>query len=207
MPVFQGVFGIARCEVGARWAFICATRSPWTTGGACNWGCAATTPPSGALNRLTAKRVDNPTTATTGSAALRGEVQPGLLPYVSYATSFYPNGGTDVGGNTFQSEQGKQLEEGLKFDLDGGRSSMALAAFELQRRNVLETDSFNTGFSIAVGEERTRGVELGFAADLRNGLSLMGGYAYTAAVVTEDGGQKSSTVGQWLNILTVGYRY
>lgn len=150
-------------------------------------------------NRLTSAHTDNPGTATTGSAALMYEIYPGIRPYVSYATSFTPNSGTDVGGNSFKPEKGRQLEAGIKFDLNEGRSSVTVAAFDIHRNNVLETDPLNTGFSIAVGEERSRGVELGFASDFKNGLSLMGGYAYTAATVTDDGGQAATTVGQWLN--------
>ena len=142
---------------------------------------------------------DNPSTALTGSAALMVEMLPGVRPYISYATSFYPNSGTDATGNTFKPETGKQWEAGVKLDLDGGRSSVNIAAFDLHRRNVLETDPNNTGYNIAVGEQRSRGAEIGITSDFRNGLSLIAGYAYTAAVVTDDGGQAVTTVGQWLD--------
>jgi iron complex outermembrane receptor protein len=150
-------------------------------------------------NLLTSARTSNPSSANTGSAALMYEVLPGVRPYVSYATSFYPNSGTDVGGNTFKPETGSQSEVGVKFELDQGRSNVSVALFNLRRQNVLETDPNNTSYSIAVGEERSRGIEFGFTSDFRNGLSVMGGYAYTAAVIADDGGQTSTTVGQWLN--------
>ncbi len=140
-----------------------------------------------------------PSSANTGSAALMYEVLPGVRPYVSFATSFYPNSGTDVNGNTFKPETGSQSEVGVKFEFDQGRSNVTLAAFNLRRQNVLETDPNNTTYSIAVGEERSRGFELGFTSDFKNGLSIMGGYAYTAAVIADDGGQTPTTVGQWLN--------
>ena len=150
-------------------------------------------------NLRTGTHTDNPASATTGSAALMVEVLRGVRPYISYATSFYPNSGTDVSGGTFKPETGKQWEAGVKFDLDEGRTGLNVAVFDLRRRNVLVSDPLNTGFNIAVGEQRSQGGEISITSDLRNGLSLNAGYSYTAAVVTDDGGQKSTTVGQWLD--------
>ncbi|MGC8050000.1 TonB-dependent receptor domain-containing protein, partial [Salmonella enterica] len=80
-----------------------------------------------------------------------------------------------------------------------GRTSLNVAVFDLRRRNVLVSDPNNTGFNIAVGEQRSQGGEISVTSDLRNGLSLNAGYSYTAAIVTDDGGQRSTTVGQWLD--------
>ncbi|MRT30722.1 TonB-dependent siderophore receptor [Herbaspirillum sp. CAH-3] len=150
-------------------------------------------------NLRTGAHTDNPASATTGSAALMYELVRGVRPYISYATSFYPNSGTDVSGGTFKPETGKQWEAGVKFDLDEGRTSVNVAVFDLRRRNVLVSDPNNTGFNIAVGEQRSQGGEISVTSDLRNGLSLNAGYSYTAAIVTDDGGQRSTTVGQWLD--------
>ncbi|CAM3786980.1 TonB-dependent siderophore receptor [Bordetella sputigena] len=138
-------------------------------------------------------RQDDSDNAITGLAGLMYEIAPGVRPYVSYATSFYPNSGTDVNGNPFDPERGRQWEVGVKFDLDDGNTSVTVAAFDLERKNVLEADPSNDGYSIAVGKQRTRGAEIGFASDLGSGLSLMGGYAYTAAVILDDGGQTPSS--------------
>ncbi|AZS80174.1 TonB-dependent siderophore receptor [Achromobacter spanius] len=150
-------------------------------------------------DRLTGNRQDNPAQKTTGSGAVMYEIAPGVRPYISYATSFYPNVGTDANGQGFAPETGRQWEAGVKFDLDDGNTSLTVAAFDLRRRQVLQSDPINDGYSIAVGEQRTRGAELGFVSDLGNGLSLMGGYAYIAAVITDDGGQAASTEGGWLD--------
>ena len=150
-------------------------------------------------NLRTGAHTDTPASATTGSAALMYELLRGVRPYISYATSFYPNSGTDVSGGTFKPETGKQWEAGVKFDLDQGRTSLNVAVFDLRRRNVLVSDPNNTGFNIAVGEQRSQGGEISVTSDLRNGLSLNAGYSYTAAIVTDDGGQRSTTVGQWLD--------
>ncbi|ASU41439.1 TonB-dependent siderophore receptor [Herbaspirillum sp. meg3] len=152
-------------------------------------------------NIRTRTHTDNPASANTGSAALMYEVLRGVRPYVSYATSFYPNSGTDASGNTFKPETGKQVEAGVKVEMDEGRTNLNVAVFDLYRRNVLQADPnpANNGFSIAVGEQRSRGVEIGLTSDFKNGLSIIAGYAYTAATITDDGGQKTTTVGQWLD--------
>ncbi|WP_045758490.1 TonB-dependent receptor [Xanthomonas albilineans] len=140
----------------------------------------------------------NDTNATTGSAALMFDTGGGVHPYASVATSFYPNVGTDVQGATFGPEHGRQVELGAKMEV-GASTSLSVALYDLRRRNVLQNDPLHDGYSIAVGEQRSRGVELNAAADLGSGLSLFGGYAYTDAVVTDDGGQRISSVGQRLN--------
>ena len=148
------------------------------------------------LTALSQRTRDN---ATTGSAALMYEIIPSIRPYLSYATSFYPNTGTDVQGHSFDPEHGKQLELGVKFELFGGAATLTAAVYDLRRRNVLEDDPANDGYSIAVGEQRSRGAELNLSADLGSGLSVNAGYAYTDATITDDGGQASSTVDQRLN--------
>ncbi|MET7142177.1 TonB-dependent siderophore receptor [Xanthomonas sp. PPL139] len=140
----------------------------------------------------------NDNSATTGSAALMFDAGGGLRPYVSVATSFYPNVGTDAQGAQFDPERGRQVELGVKMEVSSS-TSLSMALYDLRRRNVLQTDPFNDGYSIAVGEQRSRGLELNAAADLGSGLSLFGGYAYTDAVVTDDGGQRVSSVGSRLN--------
>ena len=140
----------------------------------------------------------NPASATTGSVALMYEVLPGVRPYVSYATSFFPNTGVDAQNQTFKPESGKQIEAGVKWDL-APNISLTGAVYDLRRRNVLQTDPNNADYSIAVGEQTTQGAELGVSADFESGLSLFGGYAYNDARITEAGAADASTVGQRLN--------
>lgn len=136
--------------------------------------------------------------ATTGSAALMYDLRPGLHPYLSYASSFYPNSGTDAQGRGFDPEQGRQWELGVKVDL-ASATTLSAAVFDLRRRNVLENDPLNDSYSIAIGEQRSRGGEISLNADLGSGLSISAAYAYTDATITDDGGQANTTVGQRLN--------
>ncbi|TWC67550.1 iron complex outermembrane receptor protein [Herbaspirillum sp. SJZ099] len=149
-------------------------------------------------NRLTRVHTDTPASATTGSAALMVEVLPGVRPYLSYTTSFNPNTGTSSAGATFQPESGKQWEAGVKFDLDQGRTSLNVAVFDLRRNNVLSNDPANTNFKIA-SNQRSQGGEISLASDLSNGLSVMAGYSYTAAITADNLGNASIATGQWLD--------
>ncbi|BDD90924.1 ligand-gated channel protein [Pandoraea sp. NE5] len=180
-----GVYARDQIALGQRWRVLAGMRYDSAS--------------SNVLNKLTDTTSGNPSNATTGSLALMYELFPGVRPYVSYATSFYPNSGADVSGNAFDPETGKQWEAGVKFDLQKGHTSVTLAAFDLRRRNVLESDPNNDGYSIAVGEEHSRGVEVSFNTAPTNQLSVTGGYAYTSAVIADDGGQAPSTNGVRIN--------
>ncbi|UFH50597.1 TonB-dependent siderophore receptor [Pseudomonas sp. KNUC1026] len=148
------------------------------------------------LNRPS--RIATSANATTGAVAVMYEVVPNVRPYLSYATSFFPNSGTDINGNTFKPEEGEQWEAGIKFDLVPGRTLLTVATYDLRRKNVLQADPANTGSSIAVGEQRSQGLEVELNSDLTDKLSLIAGYAYTWATITDDGGQTATTEGDRL---------
>nr|WP_235844786.1 TonB-dependent siderophore receptor [Cupriavidus agavae] len=152
---------------------------------------------SASRNHLNASRVDTDDNAVTGSAAVMYDLTHWARPYVSFATSFLPNAGTDVAGNPFKPEKGRQYEIGVKFDTPGKAGLVTLAAFDLTRRNVLSSDPVNIGFNVAVGEQRSRGFEFELMQDFGNGFSVTGAYAYIASEVTED--TTTSYVGQPLN--------
>jgi iron complex outermembrane receptor protein len=145
-------------------------------------------------NRLLGSRTRVDAQDTTGSVALMYQLAPGVRPYLSYATSFTPNAGTDAQGAAFEPEQGKQWELGVKYAL-GQHVLLTTALYDLRRRNVLQSNPLNDGYSIAIGEQRSRGGELEVNADLDNGISLNASYAYTDARISDDGDQQPSTVG------------
>ncbi len=120
-------------------------------------------------DRLLGARTEDTARAVTGNAGLMFDLTTWARPYISYATSFLPNSGTDVDGSTFKPETGRQAELGIKFDLPNKSGLLTLAMFDLTRRNVLSSDPVNTDFSIATGEQRTRGLEAELTADLGGG--------------------------------------
>ena len=151
------------------------------------------------VDQLNNERSNAPADATTGSVAVMYELFENVRPYVSYSTSFYPNTGTDSSGGVFDPEKGQQWEGGIKWDLVPGKTLLTTAIFDLRRQNVLETDPNDDAYSVAVGEQRTRGFELGVTSDVNERLSLMGGYSYTMAVITDNGGSTDSVEGGRLN--------
>ncbi len=107
--------------------------------------------------------------------------------YASYTTSFLPPlAGAGLDGRPFKPEEGEQFEVGVKRDWFGGRLSTTLAAFQLTRSNLSTPDPRNPRFSIQVGEQRSRGVELDIAGELTPGWRVTGSLAYLDARITKD---------------------
>lgn len=109
--------------------------------------------------------------------------------YASYSRSFTPNSGTDFEGNLFQPERGTQYEVGIKADISD-KLSATLAFYNLTKSNIL-TEDIRPGvppgeFSIQIGEQRSRGIELNLAGEILPGWNIFAGYAYTDARITED---------------------
>ncbi|MEM1256676.1 MAG: TonB-dependent siderophore receptor, partial [Cyanobacteria bacterium P01_H01_bin.21] len=89
--------------------------------------------------------------------------------YGSYTTSFVPNTATTVDGDLLEPERGEQFEIGARAELLEGRLTANLAFFELTKENVATTDPDNIFFSVATGEQRSRGIELDIAGEILPG--------------------------------------
>ncbi|GJD49597.1 Ferrichrome outer membrane transporter/phage receptor [Methylobacterium crusticola] len=110
----------------------------------------------------------------------------GLAPYVTYATSFQPQIGTDVNGQSFRPETGDQIEGGVKFEPPGAGYFVTLAGFDLRRSNVLTANPANTLFQTQIGEVRSTGFEASLTATLAEGLNAVA--AYTVFGLTTEKG-------------------
>jgi len=106
--------------------------------------------------------------------------------YGSYSRSFFPNFASNVEGDILPAEQGEQFEVGIRGEFLDGRLISNLALFNLTRQNVATTDPDNPDFSIATGEQRSRGVELDVAGEILPGWNIIANYAYIDAEITED---------------------
>ncbi|WP_095011936.1 TonB-dependent siderophore receptor [Tsuneonella mangrovi] len=113
----------------------------------------------------------------------------GIAPYVSYATSFLPQIGTDSNtGNPFEPSTGKQWEAGFKFDgrsLGPGVKIFATAAlFDIKQTNVVSTNpSAGPVYGTASGEVEVKGGEFEFVARIHNQLSINGSISYSDSTV------------------------
>lgn len=111
--------------------------------------------------------------------------------FANYTQSFAPQAGgaRSVQGTLFRPERGESYEGGLKFRTPDGQLRLSLTVFETMKKNVLTSDISQgpgSGFSIATGEQRSRGFEVDLAGQLLPGLEVIGSYAYIDARVTRD---------------------
>lgn len=105
--------------------------------------------------------------------------------YGSYTQSFSPQFGRSRTGSGFDPQEGEQVEIGVKHDIRPDLSLTA-AVFNYRRENVRTADPVDDNFSIAVGEQESKGFELELAGQVTADYSLFANYAYIDAKVTED---------------------
>ena len=117
--------------------------------------------------------------AFTGNASVMYLANQFVAPYISYATSFIPNIGTDKNDALFEPEKGKQYEIGMKFQSADQQIQGALSWFDLRRQNVLVNDPTDTNYQITEGEQTTRGIEAEVNAALSDRWTSSVAYAYT----------------------------
>jgi iron complex outermembrane receptor protein len=109
------------------------------------------------------------------------EPTPDITLYAAYAKGFRPNSGFDVNRNPFAPEKTKSAEVGVKFTALDGHVRGTLAAYTMEKTNVLTADPVNQGFTLAIGVAKSRGVELDTSGDLPGQVHFEFAYAYTHA--------------------------
>jgi iron complex outermembrane receptor protein len=114
----------------------------------------------------------------TGRVGLTYVFDNGLAPYVSYSTSFAPNLGYDIAGNSFSPTTAKQIEGGVKYVPVGFDGYFAVSIFQINQENGLVTDDTDPLFQMQTGEVRARGFELEAVGNLGEGLKVRGAYTY-----------------------------
>lgn len=137
-------------------------------------------------DRIEAEQSTERNSKTTGAAGLVYQFVPGWAVYGSFSNSFLPVSGQTFAGTPFVPETGRQWEAGFKYERPGGGATASIALFDLRRQNLSTADPDNSGFSIQIGEQRARGVEIEASLDLGSGFKLVGGYAYTSAEISRD---------------------
>ncbi|MGA6103701.1 TonB-dependent receptor [Pseudomonas solani] len=108
--------------------------------------------------------------------------------YGGYTESFKPNSTiaplSGTGSvNAMAPEEGKSWEIGAKLDMPG-RITGTLALFDIVKENVAVTEL--DGSNRAVGEVRSRGIELDVTGQVTDNLSLIGTFAWLDAELTKD---------------------
>ncbi|WP_251975904.1 TonB-dependent siderophore receptor [Salinicola avicenniae] len=116
-------------------------------------------------------------------ASLLYRIDPRTSAYVSYSESFVPNSPDSDSGRTFDPEEGRGWEVGLKRRLLGDRLEASLAWFDITKGNVVVSDN---GTSRAIGKSGLQGVELSLQGQLTETTSLLANYAWTDAEILDD---------------------
>jgi iron complex outermembrane receptor protein len=110
-------------------------------------------------------------------------IQPISL-YASYSRSFEPSYGSDFNRKPFEPTRGTQYEVGVKTDLFNDKLSATLALYQLTQTNLGAADPDHPGFSVQIGEARSRGVEFFVTGELAPGWNIIGSYNYTDPRIT-----------------------
>jgi iron complex outermembrane receptor protein len=123
---------------------------------------------------------------TSPRAALTFAPSDKMSAYVSWGKSFRFNQGVTATAEPFAPERGEAWEGGVKYALLDKRVTGALSLFRITKDNILVTDSANSGFQVAAGRARSKGVEFDANLKLDDRFSLTMVYAYTDAKVIRD---------------------
>ncbi|XHT33480.1 TonB-dependent receptor [Xanthomonas citri pv. citri] len=126
-------------------------------------------------------------------AGMTLHVDDALSLYASAAAGFRPNSGVGANGQSFAPEKSRSLETGLKYVQPGDGLEATVAAFRIDKKNVLSLDPADTSFSLPVGQMRSQGLELDLLGRLSPRLAASVGLAYTDSQVTRSSAAAAST--------------
>lgn len=101
--------------------------------------------------------------------------------YVAYGEGFRPNSGVDPRGDTFAPETSTSYEAGLRYASDDEALNATLAVYSMKKSNILTSDPLGSGFSVAAGSAKSKGLEADITANLPADFSITANYAYTDA--------------------------
>jgi catecholate siderophore receptor len=143
----------------------------------------------------TAKNLDLHRVDDTWSPRLGAVYQPTdkVALYASWNRSFQPISDSfsfRANSDTLKPTQTVNKEAGVKLDLSA-RSSLTAALFDMSQTNIQVADPANTNFSLPVGRQRTRGLEVSFSGELAPGWDAIAGYANMRGTI-EDSTERTS---------------
>ncbi|MFC3170087.1 TonB-dependent siderophore receptor [Paracoccus fontiphilus] len=117
----------------------------------------------------------------TGRAGLSYRFANGVMPYVSYATSFDPQTGLNELEQPLKPTEGEQWEVGLKYQPSGFDGLITAALYDLRQTNVNQwAGTSPDGFNLyrQIGEVKSRGIELEATAAIGQSWNVRAAYAY-----------------------------
>ncbi|MCE4224457.1 TonB-dependent siderophore receptor [Methylobacterium sp. C25] len=119
--------------------------------------------------------------------ALGYEFDFGVVPFVSYSTSFNPQaGGQKADGSGLDPREAKQIEGGVKWQPVGTNQLYTASYFEITQTNIAQADPLAPGFFVQTGEVQSKGFEIEGKANLFEGFNIVYGYAHLDTEVTKN---------------------
>jgi iron complex outermembrane receptor protein len=112
------------------------------------------------------------------------QLTPAVGVFANASTSFKPNTGQNTQDKSFKPEQGVGYEVGVKTELFDDRLSATLAAFHIEKENVLAATP-DSEFKRAIGKARSQGFDAQFSGQVSDALRVIGALAYIDAEVTQ----------------------
>lgn len=116
-------------------------------------------------------------------AALSYRTEFGIVPYISYTTSFTPNIGILQDGSTAGPTSAEQKEVGVKYEVPGQDALITASLFDIQQKDGVVFDASTGQNERYQFDLRSRGFEIEGVASLANGLDLTGSYSYTGVEI------------------------
>ncbi|MCU6433561.1 TonB-dependent siderophore receptor [Undibacterium sp. Jales W-56] len=107
--------------------------------------------------------------------------------YAAYSKSFQPLADSfsfRANSDQMKPTQTVNHEVGVKLDV-AAKASLTAALFEMSQTNIQVADPANSSYSLPVGKQRTRGVELSFTGEIAPQWELISGYAYMDGKIVE----------------------
>ena len=110
--------------------------------------------------------------------------------YFNYSTGFNPQstGNQENVAGPFAPERGRLFETGAKIDLFNEAIYLQLAAYQINKTNILvadPTEGAPTGALATIGEARSRGIELDVVGDITDDWTFTLNYSFNDTVILE----------------------
>ena len=145
------------------------------------------------VQTLLATGTPNPTIASQDDEALTVrtgvvyDVADNVATYFNYSTGFVPQGASED-GQQFSPERGRLFEAGTKVDLFSDAVYLQLAAYQINKTNIIVTNPDETIGApefISIGEARSRGIELDVVGDITDDWTFTLSYGYNDTIILE----------------------
>ncbi|WP_151638797.1 TonB-dependent siderophore receptor [Noviherbaspirillum aerium] len=150
------------------------------------------------LNNRSGARSQQSPTATSPRLGISYLANAQWTLFANAGKSFRPNNGSSASAAPFDPESGRAAEVGAKWENAAGTLGATLALYDIRKKNVLTADPVNTGFSMAAGEVRSRGMDFDLSGQLSRHWRVNASLAYIDAEVERD--NLLETGGRLLNI-------